>query len=394
MTTEEQESTYDPSIVDDILYDGGIKKRKSTDYFTRYNHLRLKDASSYAQAPLFYVFMTAPQLNLNANTLSSLPFLATLNNEASMFYGKKIIDSMDASGGGGTSERILKILTNQCESFTPMDIAAQTVNHSETWTKLKHAYPGEDNDSRSAGTFSMEYKEKPGIPITKTHKVWYDYIQACRKGYVLREEFIRKQRAVDYFSSLYFFLIEPDHKGILFYSRYTGVVPTGLPFSAFEGKKAGGEPIKVTIPYSYTYKEEMEPEILLDFNDVVKGNVVTGSLFDAMQQFPGKISGMTTSLFKDLFTFFNPFASLDDPQDILETGRSGNGSAPLPALNKNYHTSGINYLDEEIHNITDQGGSSFAYVARETRKDFKSGQNTIENKPVLVFSDYYADEPE
>jgi len=358
---------------------------KETNQFTQYNFLKFRDNNDYAQGPLFYIFMTAPQLNLNNDTIQSLPFLSTLNHEAAQYKGKSIIDSLREGG----EQPFLKLLTNTCTSFTPLDIAAQTINHSETWTKLRNSYPGEDNDSRSAGTFSIEYEELNGTPIMKTHKAWYEYIQACRRGTISRSKTMHRARAMDYFSSLYYFLIGPDHEEIIFWSKYTGIVPTGLPYSAFEGKKGGGEPIKVTIPYSFIYKEEMDPEILIDFNATVAGDFDPGeNLLKALSNFPGAIGGYSLTLFSGLLNSL-PFFNIDTTVDILEKGRDKKGRNALPdVLRVGKSIDQGKYIEEVTDKIITTGGPEYAYIGREQRIPYNNpNSRSAINVPILVFGD-------
>ena len=216
------------------------------------------------QGSAFYVFVTAPSLFLDVGNRTSSPYL----NQ--MFVDRPDIIEPLTFGVPkiGSSQIFINLLTNTCEGFTPSDTTMQTQSVYETWNKIKHAYPGEDNDSRSGGSFQVEYEELAGAPATHTHKVWYEYIQGMRRGELRPNSTFRDTRVIEYMSSMYFFLLGPDGMTIEYWAKYTGVMPTAIPYSAFSGKKVGGEPLKISIPYSYVWKEDMEPEVLVDFNMV------------------------------------------------------------------------------------------------------------------------------
>lgn len=236
-------------------------------YFNSINRFKLSYTDQdFAQGQIWYIFMTSPFCNFSNDNKENSQFIEQLVHTP---HGMDIIKAL--SFGSNGNEVFMKLLTNCVESFTPSDISSSVYQFGETISKLKHVTMGSDNDSRSAGTFNIPYHEKEHIPVTRLHKAWYEYAQNVRKGkFKTSEEFI-KNRLIDYQSSLYYFLLAPDGESLVYWAKYTGVMPTGLPYSTFEGKTGNnGELLKVNIPYSYVYKEDLEPEILNDFNAVAR----------------------------------------------------------------------------------------------------------------------------
>ena len=247
------------------------------------NRYRARSVDDYAQVPMYYLFFTAPSLNLGANTLKVMNFAHYLSEDK---MGKKLILSLSCNTGSSRGEtpaegkqKLMKLLTNCCEGFSPSDTSTGTVNVGETRFRHKQTYVAEDADSTGSGSFSVEYMEKPGLPVVKLHKLWYDYMQAIRKGMIKPFDYIREHRLLDYQVAAYYFALAPDGVSIEYWAKYTGVMPTAVPYSAFAGKPGGGEPVKVTIPYSFVYKEDMEPDILADFNDSVTGTPRLGDIW-------------------------------------------------------------------------------------------------------------------
>jgi hypothetical protein len=237
--------------------------------FHLFNRYRARSLDDYAQTPVFYLFFTSPCLNLEEDTRSSMNFADFMYDSRE---GKRIMLALSFPAGTGDEkapgrQTFMKILTNCCEGFSPSDVSTNTLQVGETRYRYKHVYMGSDADSKSAGSFNVEYVERPGLPITKLHKLWYDYAHAVRHGEIKPFDFIRKDRLIDYQVAAYFFACAPDGVTIEYWAKYTGVMPTAVPYSAFACKPGGGEPIKVTVPYSFVYKEDMEPDILGDFND-------------------------------------------------------------------------------------------------------------------------------
>ena len=72
---------------------------------------------------------------------------------------------------------------------------------------------------------------------------------------------------IDFVSSLYYFILDRDFETILYYSKYTGIVPISNPYSALSSSYGSTAEIPdVAIDYAYSYKEDLDPRILIDFN--------------------------------------------------------------------------------------------------------------------------------
>jgi hypothetical protein len=260
--------------------------------FKTFNRANIKGESDYALTPLFYVFITAPEMNISSENLENSPYLKQLEKEFPILVEYLRYSTSDKPG----TKKFINILTNECSGFSPPDLSSQTIIVGETWTKLKQVYLGEDNDSRSAGSFSLSFSEKPGIPITKLIKAWYEYAQAVRRGLLIPSSKARTTHCIEYQASMYYFVLSPDGQTIEFWSKYTGIMPTGVPYSSFEGSKRDKDRVKVNVPFSYTYKEELEPEILSDFNKVVDGKASEQTVASLLSSAYGSISGFFSSV--------------------------------------------------------------------------------------------------
>jgi len=255
------------------------------DPFNVYNRTRTRGAwREPATGPVWYVFMTAPSCNLAGQNLKNYRYFQKLWEEhvegTVTSRGRAIIEALSFGIEGKGVSSMIKLLTNTAMGFTPVDTTSNPHTIAETWNKLKHQYAGNDNDSRSGGSFSIEYEELQGLPVLNLHKCWYEYIQKVKSGKVLPAEFFRTNRIIDYQTSLYYFLIGPDGESIEFWSKFTGVFPTAMPYSAMA--TGDGSPIKISIPYAFVYKEDLEPEILTDFNDSIKAQSDRNTVYDAI----------------------------------------------------------------------------------------------------------------
>jgi hypothetical protein len=238
--------------------------------FQDFNHRRIRGAfTEPASNPFWYIFMTAPSCNMAGQNIENVPYLKHLNQEEvgsdeKKTSGKEILEALSFGVTPNSNQNVIKIITNAASSFSPADTQSQIIDYGETWTKLKHAYMGEDNDSRSGGTFNIEYSDFQGLPVLKLHKAWYEYIQGARRGLLSPADLFRKKRAVDFQASLYYFLLRADGSTIDYWAKYTGIFPNMVPYSSLASND--GSQIKFSITYNFMYKEDLEPEILQDFN--------------------------------------------------------------------------------------------------------------------------------
>lgn len=254
---------------------------------TAVNRYRIRsETADPAMNGPYYVFVTSPSCNIEiSDGMNWSDSIKVWNNYPNI---KILIDNLCwGVSGHGNQMPILTVLTNCVENFTPVDTSSQTITVGETWSKLKMTYAGPDNDSKSGGSFNLEFQELDGMPCTIINKIWYDYSQAVRIGLAKPTDDARNKRYVDYMSSMYFFQLAPDGMSINYWCRYTGVFPTGMPYSSFSGK-AGSDIIRISVPYSFMFKDDMELETLHEFNKVFNpGMSDGGGIMNKMRGFFG-----------------------------------------------------------------------------------------------------------
>jgi hypothetical protein len=163
-------------------------------------------------------------------------------------------------------------LSNLAASFEISDEYIKTIEHGETLTGYKVQYGRHNIESRTAGTFNINYVDDKNLSVYKLHKAWVEYISRVYRGALSpRRKYIQK-KVLDYATSVYYFVCGPDGSTILFWSKYYGAFPTNIPSSANSWSK--GSMIKVpdySISYSYSNKEDFNPAILVEFNENSRG---------------------------------------------------------------------------------------------------------------------------
>lgn len=221
-----------------------------------------------------YIFITTPSLNLEE-----------YNVHRSMFFSRMFYEELDvlsllnfgtASTIPATSSSFIKLLTNRFKGFEVVDTNVRVTEFAETFYGYKQTLPGKIIDSINGGEFSITYSETKRMLVTNLHKAWLEYTEHVRRGNMRPSEEAIKNNYIDYLSSVYYFLLDFDGETILYYSRYVGIAPVSISYSAYGGEVGSHDLVDVNIGYLYNYKEDLNPNILVDFN---KTALYGGSLF-------------------------------------------------------------------------------------------------------------------
>jgi len=168
----------------------------------------------------------------------------------------------------------------------------------------------------------MTFKENKYLDIVSLHKLWLDYTEHVSRGIMLPSRHMVRRRFLDYTSSIYYFLLDFDMESILFYSKYTGCVPSNVPYDVMSAEVGSPEVTDVSIDYLFSYKEDLNPDILYDFNTVTfKGADMVAKqskqkLVDMLIEDRGKYNGGDFFEDENLSNINKPYVSLDS-----ETGR-------------------------------------------------------------------------
>jgi hypothetical protein len=211
-------------------------------------------------------------LRVNQNLLK-LPREGSTNYKEYSIYSPDIIDSL-----AGKSN-FINLLSNRASKFNAISETLDTEDYSEVYSKYKILIGTTSKDSRIAGQLSIDYLEDDNLNIIKLHRLWMDYIEKAFFGDCLNSNRIYElvwpnsnivpPYQLDYASSLYHFAVKPDGETLYYWAKYTGIIPSSLPYDMFSSEDSNSEVKQsVTIEYKFSYKEDMDIDILADFNKV------------------------------------------------------------------------------------------------------------------------------
>lgn len=234
-----------------------------------------------------YVFFTCPDMNLSGGE-SDTNFSTTTDKNNQFFVSVKNNTNLKSLFTYFNGSGFIFPLTNLAENFENSDTVLKTEKFYSTPYGEHMVLPQFYFDSATGGEFTINYSEVASMYITTLHKLWIDYIQLVRLGYLVpKSKYISNDAkttgGLDYVGSVYYFLVGEDGETIKYWSKYTGVFPTNIPYSAFNFEQ-GNDPVrkKLSINYSYSFKSDMEEDIFTDFNHVMKTDIAGSQKSDRM----------------------------------------------------------------------------------------------------------------
>ena len=280
---------------------------KSDNNYYKFNRFQLLAETDPALNGYSYIFVTRPNLNLSAPAIAGeiardrqynvsrddffYQMYRTERGRCLMSYlthhsftdtglGAGIFQGatgiLGAEGarlfGIATPGRWIPILTNLAKSFTPKDTEIETEEIGESFIGNKLTYGRTKHKSETASSIDIEYRETQELDVLLLHKLWVDYIHNVKYGIFTTHPDSLTNRELDYVASIYYFLTDPSGSRIKYYCRYTGVYPTNVPYSSLNWTAGSSGLVDLTISYSYSFKEDMKPILLYEF-DIVSGAI-------------------------------------------------------------------------------------------------------------------------
>ena len=151
-----------------------------------------------------------------------------------------------------------------------------------SWNDYEMVY-GDSYTGRAAGDFNCNFIETSDYSIINLIKLWITYIDNVSRGawspsynlYGNDSSFSTSingshiyRKALDYAASVYVFKCGPDGEDVLYWSKYYGVFPmnTGANALSWDAGTPIGDNPKLNIKFSYSFKKDLSPISLLEFN--------------------------------------------------------------------------------------------------------------------------------
>lgn len=264
-----------------------------------YNRFKSPDWGLAHNKTFTHVFFTRPDLYLmeSANQIADQ---LSKHSEMTMIYRRHpdLVRLLCNGKKMGDGNNFNMLLSNRCTSFPMTPEGLSKLEVGKSWNDHKMVY-GDGYTGRFAGEFSCTFNETSDYSIINLIKLWITYIDNVSRGAMtpyygprnggiyglnIPDDYCHvHHKALDYASSAYVFKVGPDGSDILYWSKYYGVFPisTGTSALSWESGQEQGTP-RLDITFAYSYKLDLNPISLLEFNDNagIQGNTKWISSYD------------------------------------------------------------------------------------------------------------------
>lgn len=259
------------------------KEQLFTHFSVNKNHF--SQETDLYQTGYFKIFMTKPDLNLTNKFSQTL--MDTGAGETSgpntHLTGQKmlkmeqipekdfILDCLEVqaqSEGTVHTGPFIKILSNMSRNAPMTDTTLKVHELYETFSGYKLPSGKGTKESRNAQQFSIQYHDTDDLVIMNMHRIWMEYIDKCKKGLIVRSQQNMQENIIDYMTQLYVFQLKPDGETINYWAKYTGIFPTGIPWTSLSMEQGQFQIPTFDIQYTYMYRAEMEDSIITQFNSL------------------------------------------------------------------------------------------------------------------------------
>lgn len=245
---------------------------KDIDIINTYNQKRLLVDEMPATLGIPHVFFTTPMMNFNGNNCMTDGFLSYMRRMhtdwlSTLSYQSTTNDSDVVS----TTSPFIKLLYNSTLEFQTKDNISKTKEVGETYYGYKETLPASNVDSEVGDEITITFGDWKNQPVLHILNAWFIYHNLIRRGEIYPNYHAIEYSYLDYVSTIYYFITEMDNQTLQYWAKFTGVAPISVPFSAFSSDYQTHDILKYSANFVYSFKEDMNPDILLDFNDVANG---------------------------------------------------------------------------------------------------------------------------
>lgn len=263
-----------------------------------------------------YLFFTKPDLHLlntKGNALILNPELAgnTFFKEMRSRYPDLLLQLQHSADGtllhkgryGGHYSTYLTQLLSYYKTGN-LDLnstTAKTVDTPENVFGNAITYRGDGHEGDFNITFSTSFRDDKYLTVYNYFKIWEEYSKLKKKGLVTPpNQSYTENRILHDQIGIYKFIVGEDGETIIYYAYILGAFPLTVPRDTFSNLT---ETPTYNIDWQAFHIEDMNPEILSDFNFVATGRKANGAFH----------AGSTESTFKGVMADLAPM--YDDVHD-------------------------------------------------------------------------------
>lgn len=313
----------------------GIYDRRNRDWYNKFSRIRPIDPFNTMSLTKEYLFFTKPDLHIiNPNTgdIAKCVASSSFMQDAVDRY-RPVCEQLELSASyySSPANPFATLLSNSVISHLQVPDASEENGNetgANTWgTKI--TYRGTSYASDQDQSFSLEFEDTKYIEVFMFFKIYDEYCKMKNLGaFELDYADPENARWVNYTVnkilhdqfSIYKFIVGENGQDIIYWGKYTGVYPKGVPRDTFSEIAGNIQPLTFSVDFKAQFYRDMDPYILYEFNRLALGSSYYQNsdilpLFNTdTQQFEGRWSSMP-------FVAYYPNSSMsayDDPVRICK----------------------------------------------------------------------------
>lgn len=236
-------------------------------------------------------FITRPRLCMQSSNIRNnriLTTLDTLNNSTMAFAIRCLLDSNFANANNGLYRSYVAtspIFDQQNPFFVPLcnaltgfsgspDVDLESTTTDGGYMSEAQTFAiGGSNLQRGSYTLNLNFTEVAHNPVMAIFYYWLEYMRCVTRGSLMAYADDIDAQRLNYTVSIYRFLLDPTHRYITKYAKYTGCYPTGLPIGSSFNFNQGDVEVNnknISITFNCNKVEYMDYAILMDFNTLMR----------------------------------------------------------------------------------------------------------------------------
>lgn len=268
--------SFNDNSIKALINSAGIYDRNQIDWYAKFNRFGFIDPYNSVSHTKEYVFFTKPDLHIfekeNQSVLNKELSNVAIFRDAFDRYRPVLRQMQSSIKGGSEQSPFINLLSNTIRSN--IDLPGISAGETESAANIygtRLMYRKESNLSDEAHDFSIEFEDTKYLEVYMYFKLFDEYERKKYFGEISPRhvDYIYRRILTDQIS-IYKFIVAEDGQSLLYWAKLYGCYPKTVPREAFSDLNAGGG-LRFSVQWRAQFVEDMDPQILSDFNKLVTG---------------------------------------------------------------------------------------------------------------------------
>ena len=275
-----------------VLQSNNIYNRSDIQWYSKYNRFGCIDPYNGVTTTREYLFFTKPDLHIcEPGTMTLNPELKGYKFFDDLLHRHpdvvKQLQSSIYSPKTSGSNVFMTLLSNSVKNTLDLPgVSASSIDTAVNIFGTSIEYRGDGYTSDEKHTFNLEFEDTRYLELYHLFKAYEEYERLKRIGVVTPPDgnaskskskhfytkYTQNRELHDLFG-IYKFVVDEDFETIIYYAYLCGVDIETVPRDSFSDMKVDGG-LRYSVGFKAAFVEDMNPEILYDFNKLIKDNMI------------------------------------------------------------------------------------------------------------------------